>query len=1041
MNKIKSVCFNNFRVFKGKEPFNFMKEGRVADFICIYGQNGMGKSSFFDGVEWLFTGEIDRFKNDVKNGIENYEGRVLRNIYSKEDYAEVSVTLDNEESIKRKIKPRKNAKNDYKIGKLNDDKYKEIMSNKQILPHNKIDSFVYATKPRDKYKEWGEFWDLDGSQRKLFNLIYELNKQCEKKVETIKSKIESLNNELNDLSINNEIIECMNEKINQYNCTLPYKENTIELIRKTENKPTVIPKVEIISEQKLKLTSVKDKMVSILPKLEFLVDNNNYYNEFKQELLMIKRLKKRWQRIVALCEEKERYSIKKDLEFRHKEVVQREMENILKLYYAGKKWFEEYLQFQECIDKMKKVNNQIQLKKEQLIRENKNRENIEKLLQSVKQELFKIESNRDSLIGNSKKVLNLLQGKEEQNKRKFKLQENISRTAYSNKLIQTEIKQIIEAKFPDNGYNKSLINKLKIMIGSNENLINMRDKWMNEFEDIDNCIKKIEIDLNNQEKMYKEAQETFDNLEKILVEVKKHIETEKLSKCPVCNEEYHKTERLLARINRVSQQKNIDYLYRNYIDLKKQLNQWNKEKEKAIIKWNNECEDMIKKKLIEIEDNTENFNNMKKENYKINENILKIKEIINNITLWFKDLNYNNDINMENTQKWIAEICMKHEKKMINYNEKINNILKSEKYVNEEIIKLEKIFEESVKKYEEFIDNDNNKQLIDIFEKFNELKIWNDIVDKHNSLREKIININNIITVIDNNINKLSNIKIKKKEKYISKLSSLYLQEDKCEVIEKYENYCRQIFRSLEININTICKKQQKMLDVSNRVKIKIDILNYIASQVSITDYNDKYAKIIKNKKILEEQFKKYTYGRKKINTLFNGIKSEIGKNFEKVFSNKIMNAIYRKIEPHKTFQKLKYEVNFNDKDEPELYIKGTNLSHTQEVMPELFYSSAQLNTVALSSFLGGALSTIDSKIKTIFIDDPIGHFDDINALAFVDLLRSIISKGEWQIVMSTHDETLFSLLKNKISSDYYNSKFIEFLSVGTVQKNEILGK
>ncbi|NGT27520.1 hypothetical protein G6Z19_12505, partial [Clostridium perfringens] len=74
---------------------------------------------------------------------------------------------------------------------------------------------------------------------------------------------------------------------------------------------------------------------------------------------------------------------------------------------------------------------------------------------------------------------------------------------------------------------------------------------------------------------------------------------------------------------------------------------------------------------------------------------------------------------------------------------------------------------------------------------------------------------------------------------------------------------------------------------------------------------------------------------------------------------------------------------------------------------------------------------SMDLKVKTIFIDDPVGHFDDINVLAFVDLLRNIIVDGKWQIVISTHDESFFNLLKNKISDDYYNSKFITFSSIG----------
>ena len=103
------------------------------------------------------------------------------------------------------------------------------------------------------------------------------------------------------------------------------------------------------------------------------------------------------------------------------------------------------------------------------------------------------------------------------------------------------------------------------------------------------------------------------------------------------------------------------------------------------------------------------------------------------------------------------------------------------------------------------------------------------------------------------------------------------------------------------------------------------------------------------------------------------------------------------------------------------------------DLMPELFFSSAQLNTVALSIFLGGALSIPEPKLNTILIDDPIGHFDDLNVLPFIDVLRTIISKTNWQIIISTHEENFYEIMKVKLSSEYYNSKFFVFQSEGTI--------
>ncbi len=65
-------------------------------------------------------------------------------------------------------------------------------------------------------------------------------------------------------------------------------------------------------------------------------------------------------------------------------------------------------------------------------------------------------------------------------------------------------------------------------------------------------------------------------------------------------------------------------------------------------------------------------------------------------------------------------------------------------------------------------------------------------------------------------------------------------------------------------------------------------------------------------------------------------------------------------------------------------------------------------------------------NIQSIFIDDPIGSYDDMNALGFADLIRSLLENSKCQIIMSTHDETIFKILQRKLDNRYYSSCFIE---------------
>lgn len=143
-------------------------------------------------------------------------------------------------------------------------------------------------------------------------------------------------------------------------------------------------------------------------------------------------------------------------------------------------------------------------------------------------------------------------------------------------------------------------------------------------------------------------------------------------------------------------------------------------------------------------------------------------------------------------------------------------------------------------------------------------------------------------------------------------------------------------------------------------------------------------------------------------------------------FNQQIINEIYKKINPHEIMREMRYELSFNDNEEPQLVIKtSTGGEKGDSYRPEGYFSTAQLNAIAFSSFLGRALKADSMPIQSIFIDDPVGHFDDINILGFADLIRSILESTNYQIIMSTHDEKVFQILQRKLSKDYYSARFI----------------
>jgi DNA repair protein SbcC/Rad50 len=63
---------------------------------------------------------------------------------------------------------------------------------------------------------------------------------------------------------------------------------------------------------------------------------------------------------------------------------------------------------------------------------------------------------------------------------------------------------------------------------------------------------------------------------------------------------------------------------------------------------------------------------------------------------------------------------------------------------------------------------------------------------------------------------------------------------------------------------------------------------------------------------------------------------------------------------------------------------------------------------------------------------------DSVNVLSFIDLLRTIALDFDRQLVITTHNESLFKLIQQKINPSYCNSKFIELDSHGRVAQSDI---
>lgn len=122
---------------------------------------------------------------------------------------------------------------------------------------------------------------------------------------------------------------------------------------------------------------------------------------------------------------------------------------------------------------------------------------------------------------------------------------------------------------------------------------------------------------------------------------------------------------------------------------------------------------------------------------------------------------------------------------------------------------------------------------------------------------------------------------------------------------------------------------------------------------------------------------------------------------------------VFDRLSPHPTFSQLRarQDVYYNKNQIiPEVVDERRGVTAN----PLLVYSEGQLNTVALSYFLGLALNSPSTAIAFMVLDDPLQSMDVLAVLGFADLCRRL--RRQRQIVVTTHDRRYADLLTRKLA-------------------------
>lgn len=1008
ITKLKEIQLQNFRAYKSRNKIILCDtDSKPASFVAIYAKNGVGKTSIFDGVEFALKGEVSRFK-EIKD---KEEGAIYRNRENSNKRAYVDLILDNNKNIIRNVASVRDGSNDIIRNRLAKDvedlvgKSEDSQKWEQtILPHDKIDNFISAKSGAERYKEWMKSTNLQNEYKENFENSYNSMSTVKKEIDEIDKKIESYTRKLEELEKQRVQVELWIDLINQYNQN--NEENRIKFkngILDEKDYDNIINISSQYTRQNKELFKNVDEKIKITGRV--LNKTVEYYNN------CIKRIPQHRKEILEIegkIEKRKRYDdLQEKINQNIKELKKNE-ENLLPINkiidYGLDEVVNEKDKFILREKEIEKYRNLIELRKDE---KKELDEKIELIKNEIKLKEFYVNDEQQK-----KELFTKINEWRDYPEKRKKLQDELTKSLTNeqekNRFIENNTSFLEQLK---TFYIPKTINELNIekIIGVEEyfdsNIFNELKSLKKSYE---NTLKEIKIYQEKNKIIEKNQKE----LEKLVVQGREYLNKHQdICKCPLCHADFPNWEKLFQSVNSV-QENGRELVQSEMEKLSNRIKEIQKEYDELFVKYIKHIENLEERIQFELQKQEKEKKEIKKHKTDI---LIKEKEMIKseeemkcyliqeNIEL----LGTANEI-MEkwiNAQYFKLEVLQKNKDK---YEKKKDELEKEETRLNkikqrqEEVIKNISLYSNILFLKEKTAEYDLKKD----FDNLMQLKKELNYQKEQNASLVKDLNIQK-----EETISFLNN----KREEEVNLLNSDIDIKKEIDIFNPFteENVqgCLNKWKSENENINN-----------------NIELLSKILEENGVREYFREYKKLKDNICIQSQSRRIKEKNEEQTEKLFNESKEILKEKLAEYFSQTIISEIFQKINPHQTMKNIKYELDFNNQEKPELYIRVSELDEIENkdsYRPEWFFSSAQLNMVAFSSFFSRALQAKDLSLNTIFIDDPIGHFDDINILGFADLLRSVLEAYDCQIVIATHDDKVFNILERKLSNEYYNSKFI----------------
>ena len=1036
--KFKQVEVSAFRIYNKPEDATFdftTDDGDIANFVSLYAPNGFGKTSFYDAIEWGVTNNVQRFWQN-KNTQESINAlrastdkqvKLLRNNNSKA-YTKtyVKITTDSVELPSRVLKVHGSRKTD-----IDKDENVENLSFRQvILSQEWISAFLKEVDGERRYQIFMQNPDLVEIDN-YYKGVKVLFGENQKMIESFKQEIKLIKLDINPDNKYNPL-ETINYQIKEINEELTDK--NIGLIKLNASKEQIKDFKDFISGRII--SHSKDasttEILSQIKKAKigdtYTVGLETYYvlnkdlklinKELTDINVSLKKFKELDKTQNKLTNNKKNISDLNEKESEHKKVLKNYD------YYNTKKEKIEY--------KRKRISS---IEKEQLDLSVK----IEELTRQELTTTGKIENlikQKVDTEDKEKKIPGLISRGNQLKKDVLKLEllidnknQEIEKVSSKINSIGEEINELEKVKIETNKGEYSLL-----QIHDKSDLINLTNTLKKYIDDKEKLSLNIK-ELNEKIKQQKSLNTTIEEFIKSGLTIANDLQN---STCPLCEYQYNSYKELADRI---SNNKALNTVLKELLSSRNKLNEEvNKntveinEGNKKLIKFYDEKIDRLIREKKVLKEKQDGLIKSKKKDL---EKLLGLRDEVKEISVKLKGLTHN-----------------KYKKQLNDLKLKVSNDFD---ILNKQLTKIK-------------------KELLKINEKHKNNVAQTDLVKKENEVLEKDEKYIFILNWLKNNLSSNSKTKEKLQEKVGGISSQIENTRNEMSELEKLiSDYEKELSSLKELDL---LKGESDSLKTQNEIEQKIQEYTYFIKDkfgVEIENFDqaslvkflnekesefkkelkkhnglkagflklEKYAENLypflqseKAKQNLKKKEEELDYLEGKVNSLLKEEKEKTRKHIdEKIrdfFYENLTNDIYRKIDPHPDFKSVKFMANF-ESNNPRLDIFVKNQNDKESLIPNLYFSTAQINILSLSIFLASALNS--DEYDCIFIDDPIQSMDSINVLSTIDLIRGIIVNNNKQIILSTHDENFFNLLKKKIPNNIFKSKFLELETFGKLKK------